>query len=161
MKNISSAYVIRKFSLTWVSVISLYSVCIFKQASNSSLATCASSWRVSQLKDFKPNVNSCPLRGYTKKYLKTFSTVWLFHDGGPYHYWNQSIDLQSKPMDYFQYDRDIRHESVKQCFVFIIYLLRQKIQCYFKCWRWNKYFFVSTLLRCMFCLNTILTDKPT
>ena len=40
---ISSAFVVHKFSLTWVSVISLYSVCIFKQASNSSLATCASS----------------------------------------------------------------------------------------------------------------------
>ena len=28
-------------------------------------------------------------------------------------YWNQSIDLQSKSMNCFQYDRDICHESVK------------------------------------------------
>ena len=30
----------------------------------------------------------------------------------PLSYRNQSIDLQNKSMDWFPYDRDIRHESV-------------------------------------------------
>ena len=34
----------------------------------------------------------------------------LFHDRGPYHIGtNQSIDLLSKLIDWFLYDRDIRH----------------------------------------------------
>ena len=36
----------------------------------------------------------------------------LFHDGVP-SYRNQSIDLQSKSMDWFLYDRDLRNERVK------------------------------------------------
>ena len=28
-------------------------------------------------------------------------------------YWNQSINLQSKSMDWFLYDKDVRHERVK------------------------------------------------
>ena len=32
----------------------------------------------------------------------------------PLSYRNQSIDLQSKSMDWFLYDRGLRHESVKQ-----------------------------------------------
>ena len=33
----------------------------------------------------------------------------------PLSYWNQSIDLQSKSMDWFLYDNGLRHESVKCC----------------------------------------------
>ena len=33
----------------------------------------------------------------------------LFHDGGPYHM-ETSPDLQSKSMDWFLYDRDLRRE---------------------------------------------------
>ena len=36
----------------------------------------------------------------------------LPYDGSPYHIENQSIDLQSKSMDWFLYDRDLRHERV-------------------------------------------------
>ena len=45
--------------------------------------------------------------------------VYLFYDGGPYHIEtsplicrNHSIDLLCKPMDWFLYDRDLRHERV-------------------------------------------------
>ena len=36
---------------------------------------------------------------------------YLFHDAGPYHI--QFINLESKPMDWFLYNRDLHHERVK------------------------------------------------
>ena len=38
---------------------------------------------------------------------------YVFHDGGPDHNTNQSIDLQTNSMDWFLYDRDLHHERVK------------------------------------------------
>ena len=35
----------------------------------------------------------------------------------PLSYRNQSIDLQSKSMDWFQFDRGLRHERVKKFFL--------------------------------------------
>ena len=35
-------------------------------------------------------------------------------------YRNQSIDLQSKPMDWLLYDRDLRHESVKGSSIYYV-----------------------------------------
>ena len=45
-------------------------------------------------------------------------TYKLFHDGSPYYIeTNQSIDLQSKSMDWFLYDRDLRHERVNALYM--------------------------------------------
>ena len=38
----------------------------------------------------------------------------LINDGGPYHI-ETSIDIQSKSVDWFLNDRDLRHERVNQC----------------------------------------------
>ena len=42
-------------------------------------------------------------------YLKLLLTP---SDGGPYHTENLSIDLESKPMDWFPYDSDLRYERI-------------------------------------------------
>ena len=38
----------------------------------------------------------------------------LFHDGGLLSYRNWSIDLRSKSMDWFLYDRNLHYETVKE-----------------------------------------------
>ena len=43
-----------------------------------------------------------------------FSPVWLTFSWRKHlSYWNQSVDLHFKSIDWFQYDRDLRHDSVK------------------------------------------------
>ena len=42
---------------------------------------------------------------YEKRFSFSFSLVQLFHDGGSYH--------TSTSMDWFLYDRDLRHERMK------------------------------------------------
>ena len=64
-------------------------------------------------------------------WLNSLLTLWWRQ---PLSYWNQSIHLLRKSMDWFLYDNGCRHERVKRCFknfeaqfilaIFIIYFFR-------------------------------------
>ena len=45
-------------------------------------------------------------------YLAIISMQNLFHDGDPYHAETSSLFCRAKSMDWFLYDKDLRHEGV-------------------------------------------------
>ena len=57
----------------------------------------------------------CVYRAYE---MGTFPKNWLMsdlniHDGGPYHIETSPLISEGKSVDWFLYDRDLRHERVK------------------------------------------------
>ena len=59
--------------------------------------------------DFQISVRWCEKKNIHKNWCFSLALSWR----GPLSYRNQSIDLQSKSMDWFLYDNGLRHERVK------------------------------------------------
>ena len=55
------------------------------------------------------------LAEFLEKQLKYLKDNFMLSWRRSLSYKNQSIDLQSKSKDWFLYDRDVRHEKVKEC----------------------------------------------